>query len=52
MPGLCYLVGMNEKVPNTGEPINIMPIFFLGVFVFFFQRFFQIQAHPRPSHGL
>ena len=49
MLGLCYWVGVNEKVQHPGEP---MPNFFLGVgsFVFFQHFFFQILSLPPPPH--
>ena len=42
MLGLCYWVGVNEKVQNTGEP---MPNFFLGVVFFFSVFFFKFSPH-------
>ena len=49
--GLCYWVGVNEKVQNTGEP---MPSFFLGVdfivFLAFFSSKFKPSPPPHPTH--
>ena len=47
MLGLCYWVGVNEKVQNTGET---MPIFF-GNVLFLFQHFSSSFKHPSPHMG-
>ena len=43
--GLCYWVGVNEKVQNTGEP---MPIFSKVWALLFSSIFFQILSPPIP----
>ena len=49
MLDLCYGVGVNEKVQNTGEP---MPNFFLGVgLIVFFPHFFSNFKPPPPHMG-
>ena len=46
MLGLCYSVGVNEKVQNTREP---MANFFLGVgLIVFFQLFSNFKPPPPP----
>ena len=48
MLGLCYSVGVNEKVRNTGEPV---PNFFLVVSFFSAFVFLQNLSPPPPNMG-
>ena len=49
MLGLCYWVGVNEKVQNTGEP---MPNFFFGVgLIVLNPALFFLKFKPPPHMG-